>query len=280
MTRPFAPLAAGLLILAACVPVPEVPSSRRPTVIEPPRPLVTTADVFPGLDPGGKELASLHFNVRAYGSQRTAQVAELAETLYNKIMLDTGLYSFKPRGLYGIIIYATRDEYLKKTQQPEWSGGVSVGNSIYTYENSGMSMTLAHEMTHLIFHEYMGSPRLEHRWINEGLAVYEENARGKAEGFAVGMTPEQKAMLRAAPLPFDQMINLVPATERERTVNMWYVQVGEVVRYLIETGGRNGFSQFLAELRNGKSLDESLRAAFPGPIGGAYQFEEVWKKQL
>ena len=43
----------------------------------------------------------------------------------------------------------------------------------YTFDGPRMPRTMAHEITHLVFHEYMGaSSRLV--WFNDGLAVYEE----------------------------------------------------------------------------------------------------------
>lgn len=235
---------------------------------------------FAPLDAGAAQQDSLHFTVRAYGAQDARQISEQAEAAYNRIMIDTNLYSFQPRGLYQIVVYGGQDEYQKKTGQPNWSGGVSVGNAIYSFMGPGLYQTIAHEMTHLIFFEYMGRVNIDHRWVNEGLAVYEE---GKALGggadrpdiFAV-----VRGRLRQQPIPMDQMIRLIPATEREYTVNVWYAQAESMIRHMIERGGRIGFSQFLAALRDGRDFDAAVAASFPGVWRNLADFEQSWQRSL
>jgi len=237
-----------------------------------------TAEVFPALDAGASEQQSLHFLVRAYGSGKAAQIADLAEAAYQRIMVDTGLSSFKPLGgLYKIVVYGNADEYRKKTSQPSWSSGVSVGNAIYSYEGGHLEMVLSHEMTHLIFYEYMGRANPDHRWVNEGLAVYEESKAGQPSsgGAAPPMPPWPQGW---QPLAMDAMIHMVPASERERTVNAWYLQAGSMVRCMIERGGRIGFGQFLAALRQDASCDKAVADAFPGIWRDLADFEQSWRK--
>lgn len=233
---------AGLLLLAgllaACVPYPgELPDDGRGRsyagIME---------GVYPGLDPGAQENSGLHFKVKAYGVDTARTLSDTAEAAYTRIMTDTGLYSFQPRGLYQIVLYGSQDEYRKKTGQPEWSGGVAVGNAIYTYMSPRLEAVLSHEITHLIWFEYMGHVNPDFRFLNEGLAVYEENkalgSRGQGDLFSA-----LRGNVRAAPIPMDQMVRLVPASERAYEVSLWYAQSESMVRFMIERGGRIGFSQ-------------------------------------
>ncbi|MBI5240960.1 MAG: hypothetical protein HY926_10850 [Elusimicrobia bacterium] len=254
--RRLAPLlaAAGL---AACLAVPgalDVDNLARPQQI--------TGELFPPLDAGSNEQGSLHFLVRAYGSGKAMQAADLAEAAYQRIMVDTGLTSFRPLGgLYKIVLYASADEYHKKTGQPAWSSGLSVGNSIYSYEGAHLEAVISHEMTHLIFYEYMGRSEIELRWINEGLAVYEESKAGQPS--SGGAAPPLPAWPQGwVPLPLDNVIHMVPASERERTVSAWYLQAHSMVRFMIERGGRIGFGQFLGALRQGSSVDKAVADGF------------------
>jgi len=161
--RPILLLAAAAL--AACVPYPaELLPTTAPILLPN---LITGA--FPGLDAGANEQTSLHFKVRAYGPQYVQDVAALAEEDYARIMNDTGLYSFQPHGTYEIIVYGSQDEYRKKTGQPEWSAGVTVGNAIYLFTSPTFNGVLSHEMTHLIWYEFMSGRLIENqRWVNEG----------------------------------------------------------------------------------------------------------------
>lgn len=248
------------VLLCGCVPyqgeLPPDYQGLRPVVDGP----------FPALDPGASQLDSLHFTVKAYGGAKAQQVADIAEAAYNRIMNDTGLYSFKPRGQYQLVIYANALEYRAKTGQPDWSGGVAVGNAIYSYDGPHLPRVLSHEMTHLIFYEYMGKLRLEHRWVNEGLAVYQENK-------ALGARP---AGLRGPPMSMDVLQSLVPATEKDHTVSAWYAQSESMVRFMIERGGRMPFSTFLTALRNERTFDQAIGEAFTGNWRDLKDFEQAW----
>ena len=235
--------------------------------------------LFPELDPGAQELSSLHFKVKAYGISQTRGYADTAEALYTRIMNDTGLYSFRPRELYRIVVYGTHDEYRKKTGQPEWSGGVAVGNAIYTYASPRVEGVLAHEMSHLIWFEYMGVMRgnQDHRWVNEGLAVYQE---AKSLGAKTDIFVNLRGSLRAAPLAMDSMIRLVPATERAYEVSLWYAQAESMTRFMIERGGRIGYSQFLGALKDGKNFDSAIETGFPGQWRNLGELETAWKRSL
>lgn len=252
----FAVLAAAAA--AGCVSVDEI--------VEPASPAPAADAGFPRLDPGASRLDSLHFRTEAYGADKAAAASEMAEALYRKVMEDTALYSFMPRELYPLVVYGSREEYLRKTRLPEWSGGVSVGRSLYMHEGAGLRPVLAHEMTHLVFGEYLGRADPALRWVNEGLAVYEEvEASGAWRGRAA-----------TRPIPFREMVNLAPLGEKDALVNDWYGQVGSVVRFMIERGGRVGFGEFLKALKDGRSADEAVRQGFPGGWTSMAALEAAW----
>lgn len=258
---------------AACVPYtgPLPPAVRGPGVTEAP---------YLPLDPGAAQVDSLHFRVRAYGGDKAQKISEAAEKAYARIMLDTNLYSFRPPGLYQIIVYADAEEYQAKTRQPSWSAGATMGNAICSHEGPGLLGTLIHEMSHLIYHEYMGRDREEERWVNEGLAVYEEAAAfSEASGGRDLFGPVRGAVAQS-PMPFERLARFGPATEREYSVSAWYAQAESVVRHMIERGGRLGFSQFLAALKSGKSFDEAMAAGFPGNWRNLEELERDWRKNL
>jgi hypothetical protein len=255
-------IALSLALGAGCVSLP-------PGSVEEPSGRITRAS-FADLDPGAKTVTSLHFEVRAYASGQGQAFSQLAESCYERIMRDTGLYSFMPRGLYPIVVYASREEYLRKTGMPDWSAGAASGNSIYLFEGPGAAPILAHEMTHLIFNEYMRRSAQESLWVNEGLAVYEEEQA--SPGTSRRLLPEQ------TPMPFTQMAAAVPLQREGIFADAWYRQASSVVRFLIEQGGRVGFGQFLSALRDGRTPDEAVRAGFPGQWSSMDSLEASWRK--
>lgn len=262
-------------LLGACVPYPgELPDDGRGSSLPP-----IIEGAYPGLDPGANEQQGLHFKVKAYGPDTARALSEAAERAYARIMTDTGLYSFQPRGQYQIVAYGTSEEFHKKTGQPDWSSAVTIGNAIYVYLSPRLEAVLSHEMTHLIWFEFMGGRLIQaQRWINEGLAVYEEAKASDLRGADL-LAPLQGA-LRAAPIPMDQLQNMVPASERAYEANVWYAQSESMIRFMIERGGRIGFGQFLIALRDGQNYDQAVAASFPGHWRALADFESEWKRSL
>lgn len=238
-----------------------------------------TKPSYEGLAPGSREQQTLHFLVEAYGQEKADAYGRIAEQDYERIMQDTGLYSFSPREPYRIVVYETKDEFHKKTGQPEWSGGVTVGNAILVFDSPDVEAVMAHEMTHVIYNEYMMRMPEEQRWINEGLAVYEEIRASSPERREIYYANAAR-IIKMNPMPFSQMVTLMPATERERLVNKWYVQVGNVVQFMVERGGRLGVSVFLSQLKNGASVNTALEQGFPSLWKDMQSLEKAWLMSL
>jgi len=272
--RPSLALCLAAAILAACVPYPGADVQAPDTSTTLPK------GDFALLDAGAAQQDSLHFRVYAYGPDAAKAISDAAEADYNRIMVDTNLFSFQQSGIYHIVVYANQDEYRRKTRQPQWSGGVTVGNSIYSFYGPALERTIAHEMTHLIWFEFMGRVDPSQRWINEGLAVYEEEKAAGGGTQLVDLFAPMEPSLRASPIPMDQMINLTPATERDRTVSLWYAESVGLVTYMIQRGGRIGFSQFLQTLQQGQTPDQAIAGAYPGVWNSIAALQQAWVASL
>ena len=235
--------------------------------------------VVPHIDPGGTSITSLHFTLRGYTENDLRPLSVTAENLYNKIGTDTGLYSFLASGSYLIVVYRDRSEYLEKTRQPEWSRAVAVSSGIYTYPGPDVQPMLAHELTHLIFNAYLGPRMREFRWINEGLAMYEELAQMNASDRSAFQTSQQK-QLRQNRMSFSQMSFFVPATEEQRRVDLWYQQVESVVAFMLAQGSALNFANMLNELRTGVDIDRAIANNYPGRFQSLAELENSWRYSL
>ena len=249
-------LCALALGLGGCVPVDEaaLPKAAVSQALEAP---------YTGLDPGYKTSESLHFIVKAYSSETAARYGALCEEDYQRIMRDLGIYSFVPSKPYNIVIYRDSAEYHLKTLQPDWSGGITRGNAILVYESDGAAGILAHEMTHLVFNEFMGlSSSAEVRWLNEGVAVYEQ----MRADYRSGAFYDEKISTDIAlnPIPFSQLMNLVPQGQKDAAVERWYAEVGSVTAFMLRQGGSLSFSYFLNRIKDGSGLDAAVGASFGG----------------
>ncbi len=257
-----------LLLCCACVEVPvgsEPPAEARQPLDSP----------FKGLDPGHKTVESAHFSLQAYSSSGAALYSSLCEENYSRIMQDLGLYSFVPARPYNVVVYRDAAEYRAKTGQPEWSAGAAYGNVLLLYESDALRATMAHEMTHLVFNEFMGlSQASSLRWLNEGVAVYQESRSEPASRAYYAARVADS--VSPNPIPFTQMVNLAPASESQRKVDRWYAQVGSVAGFLVRQGGSFNFSRFLGRLRDGASVDSALQDAYGGVWKNLSDVERQW----
>jgi hypothetical protein len=233
------------------------------------------ANAFQGLD-AGSQAQSLHFVVYAYGPDKARSYADQSESDYGRIMQDTGLFSFQTGAQYNVTVYANSDEYHRKSQMPPWSGGVTVQNAIYSYEGPALRPTIAHEMTHVIFNEFMVRSRPELRWLNEGLAVYQE-VQSDPPDLRMGWDGRMEQAKRGN-LTFPQMLQAQPLQESDKDVNTWYAQVASVTKFLIDRGGRNGMEQFLKSLKDGVAPDQAIQSSFPGHWQNLDQLEQDWRR--
>ncbi len=264
-----------LPLLACCCACVEVPTDGSPAAalsqpVESP---------YQGLDPGYKTEETVHFALKAYSSASASHYAGLCEENYTRIMQDLGLYSFVPARPYNVVIYQDAAEYHKKTGQPDWSGGAAYGNALLLYEGEGLQATIGHEMTHLVFNEFMGlSQSSGLRWLNEGVAVYEESRSNQVSAsFYAGRVADA---VRPNPIPFSQMINLVPQSESQRNVDRWYAQAGSVAGFMIRQGGSFSFSLFLSKLRDGASVDRALEDTYAGLWKNISDVERAWLLEI
>ena len=265
-------LCACSMMFGGCVPLDEAVLSKTQSsqAVEAP---------YKELDPGYKNNESLHFIVKAYSSDITQRYGAFCEEDYQRIMSDLGIYSFVPSKPYNIVIYKNAPEYHSKTSQPDWSGGITYGNAILVYESEGAPGILAHEMTHLVFNEFMGLSAPESlRWLNEGLAVYEQmRADYPSKAFY-----EAKILndISINPIPFSQMMNLVPQGEKNAVVERWYAQAGSVASFMLRQGGSLSFSYFLNRLKDGRSLDEAVAVSFGGLWKDMKDVERTWLLEI
>lgn len=278
------------------------------------------------VDPGGTGLGgndrdrslqtyqSLHFTVMAPSMSRSEQVAQLSEKIYSKVMFDANLLSFKSKENYPIVIYRDSLEYQQKTGFPSWSGGgtstqllgralpaereIRALTSIQTFEEILTPAVLAHEITHLIFNEYMEFFTAEDaervRWLNEGFAMVQEmEAWDYPERDEYARLTRSLVLNDLLPLskltsfnPFrDPQINLGSYIWRGRSVlysniDIWYWQSRELTGYLIQTQGPYNFYLLLEALKGRKPLEQVISEAYPGKWRGLSDLEAAWKQSL
>jgi len=270
-------LCALSLMVSACVPLSQLPPGSVEGVEQAAAQKEASETVtFPDIDPGGTQVTTLHFVLRGYTDADLRPISVMAESLYNKIGSDTGLYSYLAGGQYKILVYKDRAEYLTKTKLPDWSRAVASGDTLYLYPGLDLEPVLAHEMTHLLFNSFMGQEAaLKYRWINEGLAMNQEMS--KVTDGSRSYPTSANSNIRQNRIPFSQMTFFTPLTEEKRAVDTWYQQVQSVVSYLLNQGSALNFAGMLTALRNGIDIDRAIADNYPGKFRNLIEVENAWK---
>ena len=198
------------------------------------------------------------------------ELRELLRTTYRDISRDFGYY-FKRKVV--VLLYEEED-FKKITQLPHWASGVYDGKVRMPINREGftdqdLKALTAHEVTHA-FIAGMSAGRAP-AWINEGLAVYEEDK----------VKPRDLILFRSAIktrtlMSLDQLISqdATASIEDPLLVSLFYEEAFQITKYLMDRYGVYPVKQILEQFGKGKNSDEAIRAVLK--ISPS-RLEQEWK---
>ncbi len=164
-----------------------------------------------------------------------------------------------------IFIYSGHQDLLDAlaVTAQEWTGGVAytefgvVVIGIRPNQLDWGLNAMTHEMSHLVIHQATDNPFAGlPRWLDEGIAVYNENRDELDEDFkplferAVANDELMTLRTLSSPFPADPM-----------GANLAYGQSGAVVKYIVDTYGSDAMAQLLSIFAEGAIPDEALQEA-------------------
>jgi hypothetical protein len=173
-----------------------------------------------------------------------------------------------------IFIYGNHSDFLGAiaTSAQEWTGGqaftrfgVVVMGVSPNQLRWGLNAT-THEMTHLVIHQATENPFGDlPRWLDEGVAVYNENRdeldRDFRPVFEWAVENDELMTLRSLSSPF-------PADPLQ--ANLAYGESGAVVKFIIDTYGAEAMAELLEIFSEGALYDEALEQALGVDTDGLY----------
>ena len=230
-----------------------------------------------------KELKGDHFIVYHQQSdeQFANQVLRKAEIYYKQISSDLGYQRYSNFWQWDnrvkIYIYPTKDEFLKATGQNVWSHGVASykAKEIKSYEwgEGFLEALLPHEITHLIFRDYVGFEGEIPIWLDEGVAQWEEPAKR-----AIVRSVMKSALESGRALSLRELTqtDVRKVTDADRALH-FYIQAASLIDFLVRKFGADNFIAFCRQLRDGKTLDEALSFTYQTTMRDLTQMEEKWK---
>lgn len=232
-------------------------------------------------DTAFKELRSEHFiiNYALESENSVYKIRDDAEYCYRTItqefgLTQTSLWSFENRA--AIFIAKDRQDYLSQFNCPPWSAACVnyFRRIIYTYPSQeNFSQMLMHELTHIIFREYIGFGRLP-LWVDEGMATYISKRGSLEEQLAV--TSIKQLISTNKYIQFSRL-NSIYALGTGIDTAVFYEQAFSIIYFLRKRFGREDFAEFLSYLKSGSNIEEAIRRAFSG-IGDMNALEEAWKR--
>lgn len=164
-----------------------------------------------------------------------------------------------------IFIYASHQDLLRalSSNAQEWTGGQAMttfGVVVIGVPPSQLDWGLratTHEMSHLVIHQATDNPfRGLPRWLDEGIAVYNEDTEKLIDDFAPifddAVQKNELMTLRtlSSPFPADPML-----------ANLAYGQSGAVVKFIIDTYGPEKMAKLLSIFAEGSLDDDALKEA-------------------
>lgn len=194
------------------------------------------------------------------------ELVNYSEDYYNKIADGLGFRRFDFwlwDNRAKIYIYDDREDYNKSTGFSPWSAGFAVIHTktihTYPYAKGFFETILPHEMGHIVFREFIGfSNRQVPVWLDEGVASFQERNRAESASQIV-----RAAIKNGTYIPLTKLNSMDPRIMADQgTVSLFYAESVSVVYYLVKQFGKDSFIVFCQRLRDGKTLQESLRSTY------------------
>ena len=202
-----------------------------------------------------KEVRGDHFIVFHSGEDSFAQeVLRKAEQYYKQIGEDLG--------------------YERRSGFWQWEHRAKI--YIYKTKEDFLEALLPHEITHLIFRDYVGFQGEVPIWLDEGVAQWEEPAKRKVVRSIMRFYLENGKGYSLEDLMSVDVRNM----SARPAVEIFYVQAASIVDFLIAKYGSDSFIFFCRQLRDGKSIGAALPFAYPTQMRTVKEMEEKWKAYI
>jgi len=255
-----------------------------------------------------QELKSEHFIVYFTQDKKFAQEAlDKSEVYYQRIASDLGYPRYSEFWLWDkrvkIYIYPDHASYLAATAQPQWSHGMADYKNkqiiSFAWSKDFTESLLPHEMAHLIFRDFVGFKSQIPLWLDEGVAQWAEEAKRREMKFMVGQLLKKDSLLSLEDM---MKLDIRKVTEKDRVyirsthtkdnaqgglflsgdsiINTYYLQSVSLVDFLLKKYGSDRFTEFCRQLRDGKTIDEALKFAYPVYIRSIKELEGRWREYL
>lgn len=245
-----------------------------------------------------------HFVVY-YGKDESfaGEVLNKAEAYYRNIASGLGYAKYSEFWIWDnrakIYIYPDHESYLKATGQPAWSHGLADYKKkeivSYVWSEGFVESLLPHEMAHLIFRDFVRFAGQVPTWMDEGVAQWAEESK---RDYMIGLVKDllnndflitikdmmkidlkyikEKDVLYTREIITKTGGSGVVFLTGDKLIKAYYVEGFSIVSFLITKYGSIRFAQLCRELRDGKMLEDALKASYPNQISNLKELQSEW----
>ncbi len=180
-----------------------------------------------------------------------------------------------------IFIYGSHEDLLNAIAvgAQEWTGGQAFGEFgvvVLGITPGNLSWGLkatTHELTHLVINQATDNPYGDlPRWLDEGLAVYNEDPDRLDSQFRVSF---DDAVRNNTLMSLQTLSSSFPADPQK--ANLAYGESGAVVKFIIDTYGGDAMNQLLQIFSEGELYDKALMQALGVDMHG---LDNAWRASL
>jgi len=204
-----------------------------------------------------EEYKSDHFVIYYHKDIPYGHIREFSwrcEGYYDSITEDLGFRRFNFwlwENRARIFMYKTREDYLKDTAQPEWSGGsVHIRKKsikTFCFAKEFFDTVLLHELTHIVLREFIGLDAPAPLWFDEGVACASEK-----DSYRQYFSRAKELVKKGTYVPIPEMEE---ANKWEvKSPHVFYPTAASLIIFLRDRYGKERFVQLCRELREGKGF--------------------------
>jgi hypothetical protein len=204
-----------------------------------------------------------------------SEVMSAAQDALTRLSKGTGAQLKKPIKIYA---YASTQDLLGALMFPyEWTGAVTfsqfgtIAIGISQANLNWGKRAIAHELAHMVTHQVTSNPYSDlPRWLDEGLAVYDEGILDVSFSTALKRAVDTNSMMSVRTLssPFSASSELAALS---------YAQSYSFVSYLITTYGEDKMRQLLEVFSRGSTYDQALLTVYDFDSDG---LNSKWKEYV
>ena len=175
-----------------------------------------------------------------------------------------------------VFLYRTAQE-MQPAIVPTGGRGVQVLGEVVYSDTAMVSADVStldivrHEIAHIVTREATRGPFGIAGWLNEGISVFAQRNPLPGNGAALDAAIRNDRVLTMPELQSSATGGI------SSTVNLYYAQSGDIVRFLVETYGEDRFAELIGTFRDGATADDAFMQVYGFDALG---LENAWRSSV